>query len=89
MDNQCDVSATSFQIVVSTPDTTDTPRFTVNGSTQFGVLNGSVYEATFVVNSPGNYNVLLEDADGCSSTGIAEVYEFLSASGDFTAMPSS
>ncbi|RNC89628.1 MAG: transporter [Allomuricauda sp.] len=88
VDNQCDVSATSFQIVVSTPDTTDTPRFTVNGSTQFGVLNGSVYEATFVVNSPGNYNVLLEDADGCSSTGIAEVYEFLSASGDFTAMPS-
>lgn len=88
VDNQCDVTSTSFQITVSTPNTTDTPRFTLNGSTQFGVLNGGVYEATFVVNSPGNYPVLLEDADGCSSTGVAEVYEFLSASGDFSSMPS-
>lgn len=88
VNNQCDITATSFQIVVSTPNTTDTPRFTINGSTQLGVLNGSVYEATFVVSSPGNYPVLLEDADGCSSTGTAEVYEFLSASGGFGTTPS-
>lgn len=85
--NQCTYTPGSdFQIVVSTPVGTDTPRFTMNGSTQFGVLNGggTAYEATFLVSSPGNYPVLLEDADGCSSTGIAEVYEFLSASGEFT-----
>ncbi|MEM8999774.1 MAG: T9SS type B sorting domain-containing protein [Bacteroidota bacterium] len=88
VDNQCDVTATSFQITVSTPNTTDIPRFTLNGTTQFGVLNGAVYEATFIVGSPGNYPVYLEDADGCSSDAIAEVYEFLSASGDFSASPS-
>ncbi|AKA33918.1 T9SS type B sorting domain-containing protein [Flagellimonas lutaonensis] len=87
--NQCTyVPGNDFQITVSTPNTTDTPRFTLNGSTQFGVLNGGVYEATFLVTTPGNYPVLLEDADGCSTTGTAEVYEFLSASGEFSVQPS-
>ncbi|WP_350290910.1 T9SS type B sorting domain-containing protein [uncultured Croceitalea sp.] len=88
VDNQCDVTATAFQITVSTPNTTDTPRFTINGTTQFGVLNGAVYEATFTVNTPGDYPVFLEDADGCSTTGTAQVFEFLSASGGFSVEPS-
>ncbi len=90
VDNQCDVTATNFQIVVSTPSTTDTPQFTISGVTQPGVLNGAgtLYEATFNVSTPGDYDVLLEDADGCSSTGTAQVFEFLSASGDFSTIPS-
>ena len=87
VNNQCDITATAFQITVSTPNTTNTPRFTINGTTQLGNLNGTVYEATFIVNTPGNYNVLLEDANGCSSMGIAEVFEFLSASGGFSTIP--
>ncbi|BFP39553.1 T9SS type B sorting domain-containing protein [Flavobacteriaceae bacterium GF1] len=89
--NQCTfVPGNDFQITVSTPSTTDTPRFTLNGATQLGVLNGTgtLYEASFLVSTPGNYNVLLEDGDGCSSTGVAEVYEFLSASGEFSTEPS-
>ncbi len=89
--NQCTfVPGNDFEITVSTPSTTDTPRFTLNGDTQLGVLNGAgtLYEATFMVSTPGDYNVLIEDADGCSSTGVAQVYEFLSASGDFSTVPS-
>ena len=88
VDNQCDVTATAFQITISTPNTTDTPRFTLNGTTLFGVLNGSVFEATFTVNTPGDYTVFLEDANGCSNTDIAEVFEFLSATADFSVEPS-
>ncbi len=82
--NQCDPTSTAFDITVSVPNTVDTPRFTLGGDTQFGVLNGGVYEYTFTVASPGDYPVMVEDADGCSSVGTATVYEFLSASGGFT-----
>ncbi|PCE64816.1 T9SS type B sorting domain-containing protein [Sediminicola luteus] len=90
VDNQCDITAAIFQITVSTPASINTPRFTLGGVTQFGVLNGggTAYEAHFTVNSPGSYPVHLEDANGCTSTGTAEVYEFLSASGGFTTQPS-
>ncbi|MCM4169067.1 hypothetical protein KCTC52924_00167 [Arenibacter antarcticus] len=85
--NQCVVTATSFEIYVSIPNSVDTPRFTLGGSTQIGVLNGAVYEATFYVNSPGAYTVDVVDANGCSSQAIADVYEFISVRGGFTTMP--
>lgn len=86
--NQCDVTATSFEINVSVPTAlADTPRFTMGGTTQIGVVNGSVYETTFFVNSPGNYTIDVQDADGCTSVGIAEVFDFLTVSGEFSTMP--
>ena len=91
VDNQCVVTATQFDVTVSMDaSTVDTPRFTLAGDTQFGVLNigNNRYEYTFQVSSPGVYVVDVTDAYGCTSQGTAEVYEFLSASGDFTASPS-
>ncbi len=90
VDNQCVVTATAFDITVTMPGATDTPRFTLAGDTQFGVLNGGtgLWEYTFQVGSPGSYTVDVVDANGCTSTGTAEVYEFLSASGDFSTLPS-
>jgi len=81
VDNQCDVTTSTFDITVSMPATVDTPRFTLGGVT---ILTNP---ATFTVSSPGDYTIDVVDANGCSSTGIATVYEFLSASGDFTTMP--
>ena len=86
--NQCDVTATSFEIQVRIANTlADTPRFTMGGDTQIGVDNGTDYVATFYVNSPGNYTIDVQDADGCTSQGIADVYEFLTVSGSFSTMP--
>ncbi|MET6990270.1 T9SS type B sorting domain-containing protein [Sediminicola arcticus] len=81
--NQCDNTTTSFQIDITMPMTVDTPRFTLGGVTQFGSPN----TATFYVNSPGFYTIDVIDANGCTSNIIAEVYEFISASGGFTVMP--
>ncbi len=89
--NQCDVTATNFDITVSMPGATDTPRFTLaGGDTQFGVYNGgtNLWEYTYQVNSPGSYLVDVIDANGCTSQGMADVYEFLTASAEFTTMPS-
>ncbi|MBT8314857.1 MAG: T9SS type B sorting domain-containing protein, partial [Maribacter sp.] len=83
VDNQCDVTSTSFDITVSVPDTVDTPLFTLGGDSQYGVLNGTVYEYTFNVSSPGDYIVDVIDANGCTGQDTASVYEFLSASGSF------
>ena len=85
--NQCDVNATSFEVKISVPSTVNTPRFTLGGNSQFGVLNGAVYEVTFYVNSPGSYPVELVDGNGCTSQAIAEVYEFLSVGGGFSSDP--
>ncbi|QCW99627.1 T9SS type B sorting domain-containing protein [Aggregatimonas sangjinii] len=87
--NQCVVTATAFDITVSMPGGTDTPRFTLAGDTQFGVFNGgtNLWEYTYQVSSPGSYIVDVIDANGCTSQGTAEVYEFLSASGDFSTIP--
>ncbi|MEJ1223332.1 T9SS type B sorting domain-containing protein [Sediminicola sp. 1XM1-17] len=79
--NQCDNTATSFQIDVTMPPGVDTPRFTLGGVTQIGS------PATFFVTTPGFYTIDVVDANGCTSTGIAEVFEFISASGGFTVMP--
>ncbi|GGW30803.1 T9SS type B sorting domain-containing protein [Arenibacter certesii] len=85
--NQCDVNATSFEVYVSVPSTINTPRFTLGGESQFGVLNGALYEATFYVNSPGSYPVELVDGNGCTIQANAEVYEFLAVSGGFSTDP--
>lgn len=89
VDNQCDVTSTSFDIIVSVPGTVDTPRFTLGGDEQFGVLNGGTgrYEYTYNVGTPGDYIVDVIDANGCTSQGTATVYDFLSASGGFTTDP--
>lgn len=87
VENQCDVTATSFDILVRMPASIDTPRFSLNGDEQFGVLNGLFYEYTYTVAIPGDYLVNVVDANGCTSQGIATVYEFLSASGGFTTEP--
>ncbi len=86
--NQCIVTATTFDIRVTMPLTTNTPRFTLAGDTHFGTdLGNGVFEYTFQVGSPGSYTVDVTDANGCTSQGIAEVYEFLGVSGDFTTDP--
>jgi len=88
VENQCDVTSTSFDIVVQVPSSVDTPRFTLGGDTQFGVLNGAgtLFEYTFNVSAPGDYIVDVVDADGCTSQGTATVYEFISASGGFSTL---
>ncbi|MEJ2163146.1 MAG: SprB repeat-containing protein, partial [Robiginitalea sp.] len=87
VENQCDVTATSFDILVRMPSSVDTPRFTLNGDEQFGILNGAYWEYTYTVASPGDYTVDVVDANGCISQGTATVYEFLSASGGFSTDP--
>ncbi|MEX0272913.1 MAG: SprB repeat-containing protein, partial [Flavobacteriaceae bacterium] len=77
VNNQCDPTSTSFDIVVRVPNTVDTPRFDLNGDEQFGTLNGSFYEHTYSVGTPGDYVVDVMDANGCTSQGTARVFEFL------------
>ncbi|MEM9141429.1 MAG: T9SS type B sorting domain-containing protein [Bacteroidota bacterium] len=88
--NQCDPTSTSFDITVWMPDTTDTPRFTLNGDEQLGVLNIALnrYEYTYNVNSPGDYPISVVDANGCTGTGTASVAEFLFASVGSVVQPS-
>ncbi len=81
VNNQCDVTTTTFQIEVSMPASVDSPAFTLGGVTLF------TNPAIFTVNSPGQYPVDVVDINGCTSSGIAEVFEFLAASGDFTTAP--
>jgi len=87
--NQCDVTATAFDITVTMPANTDTPRFTLAGDTQFGTRANPTdpWEYTYQVSSPGTYTVDVSDANGCTSQATAEVYEFLTASGGFSTMP--
>ena len=84
VNNQCATASPSFDILVSVPATIDSPRFTLGGDEQQGVLNGSVYEYTYTVSTPGDYTVTVTDANGCTGSGVAEVFEFLFASGGFT-----
>lgn len=87
VENQCDDTVTSFDILVRMPSSVDTPRFTLNGDEQFPVLNGGFWEYTYTVATPGDYLVDVVDANGCTSQGTATVYEFLSASGGFATQP--
>ncbi|WP_047419842.1 T9SS type B sorting domain-containing protein [Cellulophaga sp. Hel_I_12] len=89
VDNQCAASASSFNITVSMPAWVTTPSFTLNGESKFGVFNAlaNLWEAQYTVSTPGTYVVDVVDANGCVGAGIAEVYEFLSGTGEFTALP--
>ena len=90
VDNQCDPTSTSFDIIVTVPNTIDTPRFTLGGDERLEpdiIDNGTHWEYTYTVASPGNYVVDVVDANGCDSQGTAIVYDFLSASGGFTTDP--
>ncbi|MFT6934603.1 MAG: gliding motility-associated-like protein, partial [Maribacter sp.] len=82
--NQCDPTATSFDITVRMPDTVNTPRFTLAGNEQPANLVGGFWEHTYTVSSPSDYSVDVVDANGCTSQGIATVFNFLSAFGEFT-----
>lgn len=82
--NQCNPASTSFDIVVRMPNTVDTPRYTLGGVEAFPVINGSFWEHTYTVSSPGDYVVDVIDANGCTGQGTATVYDFLAATGDFT-----
>ncbi len=84
VDNQCAVASPSFDIIVRVPSSVDTPRFTLGGDSQFPVDNGTFWEYTYVVNTPGSYVVDVIDANGCTSQGTADVFEFISASGGFS-----
>jgi len=81
VNNQCDVTTLTFQIEVSMPASVDSPAFTLGGVTLF------TNPAIFTVNSPGQYPVDVVDINGCTSSGVAEVFEFLAASGDFSVTP--
>ena len=93
VDNQCDVTATAaagFDITLSLPGDYDTPTFTLNGVSQTIANSGDATvntTATFTVNSVGSYPYNIIDANGCDIDGIAEVYQVLSASGNFTTEP--
>jgi len=82
--NQCDPTSTAFDITVRMPGTVNTPRFTLGGDEQLPTLVAGLWEYTYTVSSPGDYIVNVVDANGCVSQGTAQVYDFLSASGDFS-----
>lgn len=84
VDNQCAVASPSFDIIVRVPSSVDTPRFTLGGDAQFPIDNGTFWEHTYVVTTPGSYIVDVIDANGCTSQATAEVFEFISASGGFS-----
>lgn len=90
VNNQCDVTIPSggFTITVEMPASVDTPTFTLNGITQTPAYDSSLpTQATFSVNSIGTYPVYIIDANGCDVEAEAEVFQVLSASGDFTTEP--
>ena len=93
VDNQCDVTATAatgFDITLSLPGDFDTPTFTLNGVSQTVANSGDPAintTATFTVNSVGSYTYNIIDANGCNIDGVAEVYQVLTASGDFEIEP--
>mgnify|MGYP000500814891 CR=1 FL=1 len=91
VNNQCDVTATAatgFDITLELPGDYDTPTFTLNGTSQtIANTPGTPTQATFTVFSVGSYPFNIIDANGCDVDGIAEVYQVLTASGDFSTEP--
>lgn len=79
VDNQCAASASSFDITVTMPSWVDTPSYTLNGEQNF--------TGVFTVSTPGAYTIDVVDANGCTGTGTADVYEFLSGTGEFSTLP--
>lgn len=91
VNNQCDVTATAatgFDITLIMPGNIDTPTFTLNGISQTPVyIPGTPTQAIFTVFNIGSYPVNIIDANGCFVDDIAEVFQVLSASGDFSTEP--
>ncbi len=86
VNNQCDVTPppTGWDITLEMPGDIDTPTFTLNGVTQTPAYTPGVpTQATFNVGSIGSYPVNIIDANGCDVDTVAEVFQVLSASGDF------
>lgn len=87
--NQCDVTTATFTIDLSMPATINTPTFTLGGISQIGTrLNDTdPWTTTFTVGSVGVYHVDVMDANGCVGFADPEVYQVLSASGEFSTDP--
>ena len=90
VNNQCDVTTPvgGFTITLEMGGDINTPTFTLNGISQTpAYIPGTPTQATFTVNSIGSYPVNVIDANGCDVDAVAEVYQVLSASGDYTTEP--
>ena len=91
VNNQC-ITGTpppSFQIDVTMPANIDNPTFTLGGQTLVPAYDGiNPTTATFNVPSIGVYDVYVIDANGCDIQTTAEVFQILSASGEFLTEPS-
>ena len=91
VNNQC-ITGTppaSFQIDVTMPANVDNPTFTLGGTTLVPAYDGvNPTTATFNVPSIGVYDVYVIDSNGCDVQTTAEVFQILSASGEFSTMPS-
>lgn len=87
--NQCDVTAANFTIDLSMPANINTPTFTLGGVSQLGTRANDTdpWTTTFTVTSIGIYHVDVMDANGCIGFADPEVYQVLSASGEFTTDP--
>jgi gliding motility-associated-like protein len=87
--NQCAVTAATFTVELFMPGTINTPNFTLGGVSQFGNYNTTLdrWETTFIVENIGTYRVDVIDASGCTSFAEPEVFQILSASGDFLTEP--
>ncbi|WP_350285284.1 T9SS type B sorting domain-containing protein [uncultured Croceitalea sp.] len=89
--NQCITGTppTTFTIDVFMPANIVDPNFTLGGVSQFGVFSvpNNRWETTFTVSGIGVYRVDVIDANGCTSFAEPEVFQILSASGDFTTTP--
>eukprot|EP01093_Parvamoeba_rugata_P002166 TRINITY_DN1271_c0_g2_i4.p1 TRINITY_DN1271_c0_g2~~TRINITY_DN1271_c0_g2_i4.p1 ORF type:complete len:1291 (+),score=277.91 TRINITY_DN1271_c0_g2_i4:395-3874(+) len=87
--NQCVVTATNFTIDLSMPANINTPTFTLGGVSQLGTRASDIdpWTTTFTVNSVGVYHVDVIDANGCIGSADPEVFQVLSATGEFSTDP--
>lgn len=77
------------------PSATGTYTFTVNVATgvgpyEFSIGSGFQTSPTFTVNAPGTYDVIVKDANGCSTTetGLVVILPALQLQANITALPS-
>jgi gliding motility-associated-like protein len=91
VNNQCNgsIPPSGFEIELTMPAPVDNPTFTLGGQTQtpaYDPMNPTT--AIFNVgNNIGVYDVYVVDANGCDVSTTAEVYQILSASGNFSTEP--
>ena len=76
------------------PSATGTYTFTVNVATgiapfEYSLGNGFQTSPTFTVNAPGTYDVIVKDANGCSTTvlGLVVILPALQLQATITALP--